>query len=125
MCFSSNNKKFDALEQVLKILAPNEYDSFPVKLQLFNYLPIHNEKEIPIKFHNQNFSQCINYPNLKIEPKDVHAFEKNPWTRSFTQEVVTYDQNLCINNSLFNSFFDNQNIEHDIGKTDKLSLIHC
>ena len=61
----------------------------------------------------QNFSQCANYPNLKVEPRELHAFKKHLLTSSFSQEVVTYK-------FLFNSFFENENIEENIGNTNKI-----
>ena len=36
------------------------------------------------------------------------------------QEVVTYDQNLFTDDFLFHTFFENENIEENIGKTNKI-----
>ena len=36
------------------------------------------------------------------------------------QEVVTYDQKLFTNLFLFNTFFENENIKENIGKTNKI-----
>ena len=52
----------------------------------------------------------------------MHTFEKNLFTTLFFQKVVTHNQNLNTNNFLCNSFFDNQNIEHNIGKSNKIEL---
>ena len=68
----------------------------------------------------QNFPECTNYPNLKVEPREVHPFEKHLFTSSFLQEVVTYDQNLCADNFLFNLFFKSENIEDNIGETNEI-----
>ena len=37
-----------------------------------------------------------------------------------SQEVVTSDENLFTNNFLFHIFFENENIEENIGKTNKI-----
>ena len=50
----------------------------------------------------------------------MHTFEKHPFTSSLSQEVVTYDQDLFTDNFLFNSFFENENIEDNIDKTNKV-----
>ena len=116
-CLSSNNKQFDALEKAVKMLMLNEKEGLPVKLEWFNHLPIYNDEELPIE---SNFPECTNYPLLKIRPRELHAFEKHPFTSSFSQEVVTYDQNLFTDNFLFNTFFKNENIEDKIGKTNEI-----
>ena len=54
------------------------------------------------------------------QPRELHAFKKSPFTSSLSQEVVTYDQNLFTDNFLFNSFFENENIEDNIGKTNNI-----
>ena len=46
--------------------------------------------------------------------------KKHPFTSSFSQEVVTYDLNLCIDIFLFNSFSENENIDDNISKTNKI-----
>ena len=89
-------------------------------MKWFNHLPIYNKKDLPIKFKEPNFAECTNYPNLKVEPRELHAFEKHPFASSFLQEVVTYDQNLFTDNFLFNTCFKNKNIEENIGKTNKI-----
>ena len=75
------------------MLMLNEKEGLPVKLEWFNHFPIYNDEELPIEFKEPNFPECTNYPNLKIEPRELYAFEKYPFTRSFLQEVITYDQN--------------------------------
>ena len=84
------------------------------------HLPIYNDEELPIEFKEPNFPECTNYPNLKVEPRELHVFEKCPFTSSFLQEVLTYDQNLFTDNFLFNTVFENENTEDNIGKTNKI-----
>ena len=48
-CLLSNNKQFDALEKVVKMLMQNEKERLPVKLEWFNHLPIFNEWDLPIE----------------------------------------------------------------------------
>ena len=83
------------------MLMLNEKEGLPVKLEWFNHLPIYNNEELPIKFKETNFPKCTNYPNVKVESREFSAFEKHPFTSSFLQEVVTYDQNLFTDNFLF------------------------
>ena len=68
-----------------------------------NHLPIYNNDELTIKFKQPNFPECTNYPNHKIQPRELDAFEKHPFVSSLSQEVVTYDQNLYTDNLLFNT----------------------
>ena len=51
------------------MLMLNEKEGLPVKLEWFNHLPIYNKKDLPIEFNEPNFPECINYPNLKVEPR--------------------------------------------------------
>ena len=84
-------------------------------MEWFYNLPIYNKEGIPIAYQEQNFPQCINYPNLKVQSRELHAFEKHLFTSSFSHEVVTCDQNLFTDDFWFNSFF----IKDNIGKTNK------
>ena len=88
----------------MKKLMLNEKEGLAVLLEWFNHLPIYNNEELPIKFKEVNFPECTNYSNLKVEPRELHAFEKHPFTSFFMQEVITYDQNLFTDNFLFNTF---------------------
>ena len=58
-CLSSNNKKFDALEKVVKMLMLNEKDGRPVKLEWFNHLPIYNKEDLPIEFKEAIFQNVL------------------------------------------------------------------
>ena len=91
------------------MLMLNEKEGLPVKLGWFNHLLMYHEQDKPIEFQEQNFPQCTNYPNLKIQPRELHTLETHPFTSSFLQEVVTYDQKLFTDNFLINSFFKNEN----------------
>ena len=119
-CLSSNNKRFDALEKAVKMLMLNEKEGIPVKLECFTHLPIYNRKDLPIKFKVPNFPEYTNYPNLKVQPRELHAFEKHPFFNSLSQEVVAYDHNLFTVNFLFHTFFENENIEQNIVKSNKI-----
>ena len=107
------------------MLVINEKEELPVKLEWFDHLPIYSEKDLPIELKEPNFSECTYYPNLKVEQRVLFEFEMLLLTSSFLQEVVTYDQNLFTDNFSFNTFFENENIEENIGKTKKLILIDC
>ena len=65
------------------MLMLNEEEGLPVKLKWLNHLPISNEEDIPIEIKEQYFPQCTNYPNLKVQPRELHEFEKHPCTSSF------------------------------------------
>ena len=77
------------------MLMLNEKEGLPVKLEWFNHFPIYNGKEIPIKFKEQNFPLCTNYPNLKVEPRELDAFKKHPFTTSCDKELI----NGCFSNA--------------------------
>ena len=51
-----------------------------------------------------DYPQCINYPFLKVEPKELDQFENNPFTTNFSQEIQKYDE---IDNLSEEDFFDN------------------
>ena len=125
-CLSSNNKQFYALEKAVKMLMLNERRS-SCKIGMFNHLPTYNNEDLPIKFKEPNFPEWTNYLNLKVEPKALHMFEMYPFTSFFLQEDVSYDKNLFTDNFLFDSFFENENMEENICQTNKfvpyLSLI--
>ena len=110
-CLSLINKQFVTLEKAVKMLMLNEKEGLPVKCEWFNHLPTYNEEDITIELKQPHFLECINYPNLKGQQRELHAFEKHPFASSFLQEVITYDQNLFTDNFLFNSFFENESIE--------------
>ena len=99
-CLSPSNKQFDALEKAVKMLMLHEKEGLPVKLEWFNHLPIYNEEDLPIRFKERTFPECTNYPNLKVEPRELYAFETHSFASYFLQEVVTYDQNLFTDNFL-------------------------
>ena len=82
-CLSSNNNQFDALEKAVKMLMLNEKEGLPLKLEWFDHLPIYNNEDLAIKFKEPNFSECTNYPNLKVKPRELHAFDMHPFTSSF------------------------------------------
>ena len=98
----------------------NENEGLPIKLEWFNHLLIYNKEELSIEFKEPNFPECTNYPNLKVKPRELPVFEKHQFTSYFLQEVVTYDQTLFTDNFLFHTFFENENIEENIGKTKKI-----
>ena len=85
-----------------------------------NHLPKYNELDIPVEYKKQKSPQCTNNPNLKVQTRKLHAFEKHLFLSSYSQEVVTYDQNLFTGYFLFNLFFKNENIEDNIGKINKI-----
>ena len=87
-CSSSNNKQFDALEKAVKMLMLNEKEGLPMKMECFDHLPIYNKEDLPIKYEEPNVPECTNYPNLKIQPRELHAFEKHPFASFLSQEVV-------------------------------------
>ena len=95
------------------MLMLNEKEGLPVNLEWFNHLPIYNKEDIPIEFQEQKFPKCTNYPNLKDYSRELCTFEKHPFASFSSQEVVTYDQNLFADNFMFNSFFENENIQEN------------
>ena len=103
----------------MKILIFKEKDGFPIKLEWLNHLTIFNEKILLDDFQKDTDPQCMNYPNLHIEDKDMHSFENISFTSSFSQEIVTFHNNLYVNDSLFDMFFEIDDKKCNIGKANK------
>ena len=70
-CMSKNDNQFEAVEETMKILQIDEKDGLAVEVKWFNHLPIHDKKDIPTAFVTYNQQQCINYPFLKVELKEL------------------------------------------------------
>ena len=65
------------------MLMLNEKEGLSVKLEWFNHLPIYNDEDLAMEFKEQKFPQCMNCPNLNVQPRELHAFEKYPFITSF------------------------------------------
>ena len=66
------------------MLMLNEKEGLTIKLKWFNHLPISNKEDLPIEFKEPHFPQYTNYPNLNVQLRELHEFEKHPFTSSFS-----------------------------------------
>ena len=83
---SKNDKQFKAIEKAMKILQIDEKDVLPVEAKWFNHLPIYDKKDLPTDFVTYDYSQCINYLFIKIEPMELDHYENDPFTTNFSQK---------------------------------------
>ena len=120
-CMSKNDKQYEPLQKAMKILQLQENEGLLVDTKWFNHLPISNQKVLPSDFVSYGYPQCINYPFLKVEPKELDDFENNPFTTCFSQDIKKFDGNDNVDQQ---KFFDNilqLQVDSKIGLTNKMS----
>ena len=52
----------------------------------------------------------MNYPFIQLGEYELHKFENNPFASSFTQDIATYTDNCCNNDSVFDNYFPTNDV---------------